>query len=157
VSALLTLVDQKAFRRLFIDELGWYNPDRASMTCDVDGRQYALDQVAQYKGLRIWVHGGMPERKVQREIDRQVGRDNLERLVIFAGSDRQEWRWPRRGVNAKLVMHRHMIGQPDEHLERQLRAIEIDFDSEPSLIELLSRMRAAFDVESANSDGDRFA
>lgn len=152
VSPLLSLVDGRDFRQLFIDELGWNNPDRPQLHCDVDGTRYSLIQVAGYRGLRIWVCDTLPDKKTQREVDKQVGQDNLERLVIFVGTDRQEWRWPRRaqtgGVNAKLLMHRHLVGQPDAHLHRQLRAIDIDLDSAPSLVDLLSRMRAAFDVES---------
>lgn len=152
VSPLLLLADRREFRKLFIDELGWNNPDRPQLHCDVDGTRYPLTQVAGYRGLRIWVCDTLPDKKTQREIDKQVGQDNLERLVIFVGTDRQEWRWPRRaqtgGVNAKLLMHRHLVGQPDAHLDRQLRAIGIDLDSAPSLVDLLSRMRAAFDVES---------
>ena len=152
VSPLLLLADRREFRKLFIDELGWNNPDRPQLHCDVDGTRYSLTQVAGYRGLRIWICDTLPDKKTQREIDKQVGQDNLERLVIFVGTDRQEWRWPRRaqtgGVNAKLLMHRHLVGQADAHLDRQLRAIGIDLDSAPSLVNLLSRMRAAFDVES---------
>lgn len=152
VTPLLPLVDDRTFRKLFIEELGWNNPDRPQLQCDVDGMRYSLTQVAGYRGLRIWVCDTMPDKKTQREIDKRVGQDNLERLVIFVGTDRQEWRWPRRaqtgGVNAKLLVHRHLVGHPDPHLDRQLRAIEIDLDSAPSLVDLLSRMRAAFDVES---------
>lgn len=152
VSPLLSLADGRDFRKLFIDELGWNNPDRPQLHCDIDGIRYSLTQVAGYRGLRIWVCDRLPDKKTQREIDKEVGKDNLERLVIFVGTDRQDWRWPRRaqtgGVNAKLLMHRHLVGQPDPHLDRQLRAIEIDLDSAPSLVDLLSRMRTAFDVES---------
>jgi hypothetical protein len=154
-AALLDVVDAGDFRKLFIDELGWNNPDRPPFRCDVDGRAYSLSQVAGYRGLRIWVCDTLPDKKTQREIDKQVGQDNLERLVIFVGADRQEWRWPRRaqtgGVNAKLLMHRHLIGDSDPHLDRQLRVIEIDLDDAPSLVDLLSRMRAAFDVEAESA------
>ncbi|HRE02360.1 MAG TPA: hypothetical protein PLV68_13740, partial [Ilumatobacteraceae bacterium] len=55
------------------------------------------------------------------------------------------------GVNAKLLMHRHIVGQPDTHLDQQLRAIEIDLDADITLVDLLSRMRAAFDVEAESA------
>ncbi|MEO7262899.1 MAG: DNA methyltransferase [Jatrophihabitantaceae bacterium] len=154
-SSLLELADAGEFRRLFIDELGWNNPDRSPLTYDLRGNSYLLTQVAGYKGLRIWVCNALPDKKTQREIDQLVGQDNLERLVIFAGTERQEWRWPRRaqtgGVNAKLLMHRHLLGGADAYLDRQLRAIEIDLDAPPSLVDLLSRMRAAFDIESESA------
>lgn len=150
--SLLTLVDAGDFRRLFVDELGWNNPDRPDLKVALDEGSFTLKQVAGYRGLRVWLCTTVPDKKTQRQIDTIVGKDSLERLVIFATADRQDWRWPRRaqtgGVNAKLLMHRHVVGERDQHLERQLRAIEVDLDSEVSLVELLSRMRAQFDVES---------
>ncbi len=148
---LLELVDGGQFRELFIDHLGWNNPDRPPIAFDHDGTTLKLEQVAGYRGLRVWLCKSVPDRKTQRLVDRAVGVENLERLIIFAGNDRQEWRWPRRGqtggVNAKLLLHRHVVGADDHHLDEQLHAIEIDLDSEPSLVEILGRMRQAFDVE----------
>ena len=51
---LLDLVDARDFRTLFIDELGWDNPDRPTLMFDIDGTEFTLTQVAGYKGLRIW-------------------------------------------------------------------------------------------------------
>lgn len=151
----LDLVDRAQFRQLFIDELGWNNPDRPDLRLTVDDHGYLLQQVAGYRGLRIWHCDELPDKATQRRIDQLVGVDNLERLVIFVGPDRQEWRWPRRaqtgGVNAKLLIHRHIVGQADPHLDQQLRSIEIDLDDEPTLVDLLSRMRTAFDVEAESA------
>jgi hypothetical protein len=150
-SRLLDLVDTRDFRTLFIDELGWDNPDRPALTFDVDGTDYSLTQVAGYKGLRIWHCPVLPPRPVQRQIDVLVGKDNLERLVIFADEHRQEWRWPRRAqlgsTNAKLVVHQYHIGDRTTHLASRLRAIELDFDEDLPLVTLLDRMRDAFDQE----------
>jgi len=148
---LLDLVDACDFRTLFIDELGWQNPDRPPLTFEVDGCTYTLTQVAGYKGLRIWHCPTLPPRRAQREIDVLVGKDNLERLVIFTDKQRQEWRWPRRrqlgSTNAKLVVHQHLVGDRATHLTARLRAIEIDFDEDLPLVTLLERMRDAFDRE----------
>lgn len=149
---LLALVDDRDFRELFISELGWHNPDRPELAIETEGQTFALNQIAGYKGLRIWHCGELPPRRIQRAIDDIVGRESHERLIIFSDAERQEWRWPRRaelgGVNAKLLAHRHTTGEPDDHLARQLQAIEIDFDANISLVELLSKMRLAFDTES---------
>lgn len=148
---LLDLVDVHDFRTLFIDELGWDNPDRPPLTLDVDGTDYTLTQVAGYKGLRIWHCPVLPPRPVQRQIDVLVGRDNLERLVIFTDEHRQEWRWPRRkqlgSTNAKLVVHQYHNGDRTTHLADRLQAIELDFDEDLPLVTLLDRMRDAFDRE----------
>lgn len=148
---LLDLVDAHEFRTLFIDELGWDNPDRPALTLEVDGADYTLNQVAGYKGLRIWHCPVLPPRPVQRQIDVLVGKDNLERLVIFTDEHRQEWRWPRRkqlgSTNAKLVVHQYHNGDRTTHLSDRLQAIELDFDEDLPLVTLLDRMRDAFDRE----------
>ena len=149
---ILGLVDKREFRELFITELGWHNPDHPQLAIETEARTFELNQIAGYKGLRIWHCSELPPRRVQRAIDDIVGRESHERLIIFTDAERQEWRWPRRaelgGVNAKLLTHRHITGEPDNHLARQLQAIEIDFDTDISLVELLAKMRLAFDTES---------
>lgn len=148
---LLDLVDAREYRELFITELGWSNPDQPARELEVDGESYAMTQVAGYKGLRIWYCAQLPARKVQRVLDEMIGQESHERLIIFATDELQEWRWPRRaqlgGANAKLLVHRHIAGQLDEHLGNQLAAITIDFDDDISLLDLLAKMRLAFDAE----------
>lgn len=148
---LLDLVDSRDFRTLFIDELGWGNPDRPNLTFEVDDDSFKLVQVAGFKGLRIWHCAELPPRRTQRVIDVLVGKDNHERLVIFSNEHKQEWRWPRRAqlgsANAKLLVHEHLVGQRVTHLTDRLRAIEIDFDEDLPLVALLERMRYAFDKE----------
>jgi hypothetical protein len=148
---LLELVDARDFRRLFIDELGWQNPDRPRLAVEAEGQQYAISQVAGYKGLRVWHCDALPPRRRQRAIDTLVGKDNAERLIIFSDHERQEWRWPRRArlgsANAKLLVHEHRAGTRNDHLESRLAAIRLDFDEDVPLVVLLDRMRDAFDVE----------
>ncbi|WP_104134363.1 DNA methyltransferase [Cryobacterium sp. Y62] len=155
---LLTLVDIADFRTLFIEELGWSNPDVASREITTSAGSHSLSVVASYKSLRIWYCSSLPDRKVQREIDHQLSLDNHERLVIFSNDDIQEWRWPRRaqlgGANAKLVLHRHKVGEPDLRLAKRLDAIRIDFEQPVTLVELLGRMRDAFDAESETASAE---
>jgi hypothetical protein len=131
--------------------LGWSNPDQTDFEVATEVGVYRLTQVAGFKGLRVWFHYGMPSRAEQRLIDQTVGAKNLERLVIFADEYNQAWRWPRRaqmgGANAKLVLHERRVGDSDARLVRQLVAIAIGFDEELTLVDLLSRMRGAFDHE----------
>jgi len=148
---LLALIDQRKFRELFRDQLYWSNPDQPPLQVPVDGVEYKLEQVAGFKGLRVWYCAQLPSRQIQRLIDQQVGAQSHERLVIFADEHAQAWRWPRRaqlgGANAKLVMHEYKVGSDDQRLIRQLEAIKIGFDEDLKLPELLARMRVAFDQE----------
>ncbi|MDR2380297.1 MAG: N-6 DNA methylase [Bifidobacteriaceae bacterium] len=159
---LLPIVDSGDFRELFVRQLGWNNPDRmAPLKIRVDGKTYTLTQAAGFKGLRVWVCDQAPARRVQREIDQAVGKDSSERLLVFCGDGYQDWRWPRRaqtgGVNAKLMAYTHRIGRSDQDFETRLRAIEVPLDHEITLVELLSRMRGAFDkvIETESSKAAR--
>lgn len=145
----LPLVDTKKFRGLFLDKLGWEKPVGKPLM--VEGHR--LVQVAQFKGLPIWWCDELLDRPTQRAIDTTLRRRNPEHLLIFTGDDKQEWRWPRQadttiGVNAKLLIHTHNVGQPDHHLAEQLAAIRIPLGEHPTLVDVLTRMRQAFDVES---------
>ncbi|MDR0593704.1 MAG: N-6 DNA methylase [Bifidobacteriaceae bacterium] len=149
--SILELVDAGRFRSLFIKRLGWNNPDREPLTVWAEGTTYKLDPAASYKGLRVWVCDQAPPRRVQRQIDAVVGKESQERLLIFCGDGYQDWRWPRRsqtgGINAKLMVHRYVVGERNQDLEQKLGAIEIDIKQPPTLVALLGRMREAFDVQ----------
>jgi len=148
---LLRLVDALDFRQLFIEELGWNNPDSGSLRLELEGDVYDFTQAASFKGLRVWHCAKLPSRRLQRALDELIGRTSHERLVIFTGEGRQEWRWPRRaqtsGANAKLLVHSHVHGSADPHLAEQLATIAIDLEEDLTLVALLERMRAAFDKE----------
>lgn len=148
---LLRLVDNREFKSLFIEELNWEStPRRAFITQGF--QEHKLEAVAQYKGLTVWVCWDLPDESEQREINRRLERESTERLVIFAGPDSQDWRWPRHGqlgsVNAKLMRHRHTNNQPDPDLLDRLRALMLPVEERPSLTTLLSKIRAVFDCES---------
>jgi len=148
---LLDLVDSADFSTLFIDELGWSKPDVRQPITLTDDTTHTLTNVASYRGLRIWVCPSLPSRAAQRRIDAQIGHTNHERLVIFSGDRTQEWRWPRRAqlgaANAKLVVHEHIIGDRSSPLTGRLATVRIGITDRPTLVELLDRMRDAFDTE----------
>ncbi|GHD88977.1 class I SAM-dependent DNA methyltransferase [Kocuria marina] len=153
MSTILDLVDRQEFTTLFVEELGWDRPDiHKTWTPPTAGEDYTLTQVASFSGLRVWHCLKLPSRSVQRSIDNELSKTNAERLVIFSDGTRQEWRWPRHrqlgGINAKLMVHPHTVGEPDHNLESRLKAIELDIDDDITLTQLLTRMRMAFDVES---------
>lgn len=151
-SPLLELVEKRKFKELFRDYLYWSNPDQPPLTVEVEETKYELEQVAGFKGLRVWYCPTLPSKRIQRLIDDQVRkRSTEERLILFADDYEQAWRWPRRAqlgaANAKLVLHEYKVGSDDQRLVRQLEAIKIGFNEKLTIVELLARMRAAFDYE----------
>lgn len=150
---LLSRVDNKLFSKLFLEDLGWNKPSQSSFSIECsDGNTYKLTQVAEFKGMGIWQCDGLPEPKIQREIDAKIALKNTERLVIYSNNTQQEWRWPRYRANQRtgkpvLVAQRHTIGQPNSALQERLEQILIPFGAEITVPELLHKMRHAFETE----------
>lgn len=148
MNAIEKLVDKAEFAQLFIEELGWNNPDAMRSWTAPTGE--LLTQIANFKGLRVWVHRGLPEASRQGQIDSELAKESQERLIIFHDENTQHWRWPRHramGVNAKLMNHTHVVGNAEPSFLDKLKAIEIGFDENLTLVDLLKRMRGAFDKE----------
>lgn len=158
VSKLIGLVNAGKWRELFIEELGWSRPgskDKVQISVEIDmlgPHFYQFDEVAQFKGIRIFVCHELPDPRTQRLLDREIKKHSTERLVIFAGEREQEWRWPQSSDDqgrgqTRLVSHRHTVGRPNEALSQRLSMIEIGVNESPTIIEVLRRLRAAFDAD----------
>lgn len=156
MSALIDLVNARKWRELFIEELGWNNPTLPPLVISLinenDEYDLTLTEVAQYKGVRIWVCPDVLDARTQRYVDREVQKHSTERLVIFADAHHQEWRWPQTSDDqgrgkTRLVTHGHLAGRENPALEQRLRLIEIGLHESPSLLEVLKRLRAAFDAD----------
>lgn len=148
----MSYVDTADFKNLFIEELGWDQPTAQPVTVETDEGSYRVTPVAGFNGLHVWACANLPDRATQATIDREVSATSTERLIIFHNGDKQEWRWPRynkyRGTNvSKLLVHEHIVGNDHSALEQRLKKIVLDIDQEITLVQLLERMRTAFDVE----------
>lgn len=156
MSNLIDLVNAGKWRELFIEELGWTRPSLNPVTISLpepdDEYDVVCTEIAQYKGVRIWLCNDILDARTQRYVDKEIRKHSTERLVIFAGDMEQEWRWPQSSDDqgrgkTRLVSHRHIIGRENEALEQRLAMIEIKVTESPSIIEVLRRLRAAFDAD----------
>jgi hypothetical protein len=151
--SILQLVDDGNLSKLFLEELGWNAPNQDSLTVScTDGKAYVVDEIAEFKGMGIWVCKDLPDPSIQREIDTKVAGKTTERLTVFTDGTNQEWRWPRYRTNQRsghptLVPQRHVKGSPNPQLRERLEMIQIPFESSITVPELLHRMRNAFDTE----------
>ncbi|MGW3735047.1 Eco57I restriction-modification methylase domain-containing protein [Streptomyces sp. NPDC005148] len=148
----MELINAGRFQELFREELGWSRPDHPPMNIEADGHQYVLTQLAGFKGVRVWGCPTVPPGRVQRRIDQEVKKVSDERLVIFADRAIQEWRWPQSSNihgsgQPRLVIHNHVVGATNPALDQRLAMVEIGMDEDPSVVEILRRMRAAFDAD----------
>jgi hypothetical protein len=92
-----------------------------------------------------------PTRKEMAEIDREVSRRSLERMIIFTQEGSQIWRWPepRKAGGTRFVNHEFVNGNPSESLVQRLAAIAFSFEEEKSLniLKVLEKVRASFNSE----------
>jgi hypothetical protein len=151
--SILQLVDDGNLSKLFLEELGWNAPNQDSLTVSgSDGKDYIVEEIAEFKGMGIWVCKDLPDPSIQREIDTKVAGKTTERLTVFTDGTIQEWRWPRYRTNQRsghptLVPQRHVKGSPNPQLRERLEMIQIPFESSITVPELLHKMRNAFDTE----------
>lgn len=148
----LGLLDADKFTDLFVEELGWERARGQQQVLVVEEERYTLMPVAEYRGIRIWECEQVPEKRIQRAIDAEMKRNSAERLVIFHDPTHQQWKWPLssdsqgRG-SSRIITHEHYKGNRTEALLQRLRQIEIGLDEEPSVVEVVGRLRRAFDAE----------
>lgn len=149
----LSLLDRNLFKDLFIDELGWNQPTAQSLVLTLNGEKISLNPIASFKGIQVWGCSSVPNARIQREIDKEISKTSTERLVIYYDDLRHIWRWPMsrettgKGI-VRLVSHEHLKGQKTLSLIQRLQLISISLtEPEPSLVEMLLRMRKAFDAE----------
>lgn len=150
---ILELIDSDRFSELFIDELGWNRPVAQQMEFSIGAERFNLIPVASYKGIQVWSCNQIPNLRIQRAIDKEIAKISAERLTIFHNKQLQNWRWPMSRESTgngivRLVNHDHIKGQRTLSLVQRLLAISIPMNQEPpGLVEMLLRLRRAFDAD----------
>lgn len=156
--SLLARADGEKFGDLFRLDLFWHSPDHAPIQIQLDdGQHVSATNVSSYKGVRVWEVAALPGAAGEAKLDRAIAKISTNRLVIFHDGDKQVWRWPSRtststgsGVISRPARHVHRVGSPDPQFVAKLDAIRLPSDVVIDVNELLSRVRAAFDVETKN-------
>ena len=145
------------FNKLFIEELGW---DRHTSHLDVpvDGQVFALNAVAQKRGMVVYVcdplpDGSTPDHATRRKVERQVSKSVLEHLILYVDKEKttQVWQWVKRepGKPTACREHTYHRNQSGDPLIQKLQAIAFSLAEEESLslVDVTRRTRKAFDVE----------
>jgi hypothetical protein len=148
------LLEKQNFTELLIEELGWDNPtSRQKIKIKMEDEElvFEVTPVATKKGMTIFHCPSFPTRKEMAEIDREISRRALERMIIFTESGSQMWRWPepRKAGGTRYVNHEFSNGNPSESLVQRLAAIAFSFDEEKNLniLKVLERVRASFNSD----------
>ena len=138
---------------LFIEELGW---DHGGSDIAVAGETYALEAIAHKRGMVAYQYvadsaRALPDYPTRQKIERDVGKTVREHLIIYADADAQYWHWVKRepGRSDRSRQHIYRLGQAGESLIQKLEQIAFTLEEEEdlTLVDVTSRVRAAFDVE----------
>src|SRR5689334_21790262 len=140
------------FPTLFTEELGWDNY-RLNQPIVVDGQTYQLNAAAEKRGMVAFLSSCIPDYKVRRQIERKIAKLYRENVIVYADAEKtqQVWQWVRRETGKPLANRERVFykGQSGENIIQPLAAIAFSLDEEEtlSLVDVTSRVRAAFDVE----------
>ncbi|MCB8919573.1 MAG: Eco57I restriction-modification methylase domain-containing protein [Ardenticatenaceae bacterium] len=146
------------FQDLFIEELGWDNA-RSHLTVQVDAVEYRLQAIAQKRGMVVFVHwatADIPPANTRNQIERLVAKTHREHFLVFVDGARTEqiWLWVRREIGqplARRTVNYAPRRQSGDLLLQKLQTIAFSFAEEEdlTLVDVTSRVRAAFNVERA--------
>ena len=122
------LLEKQNFTELLIEELGWDNPaskQKIKIKMVDEEVVFEVTPIATKKGMTIFHCPSFPSRKEMAQIDREVSRRALERMIIFTEAGSQMWRWPepRKAGGTRYVNHEFSNGNPSESLVQRLAAI----------------------------------
>lgn len=156
MSDLVELSEARKYGELFRFELAWNAPDHKPLTVDLgNGQAVAATNVASYRGLRVWETPHLLDSKGMAAVDREVAKTTNDRLVIFHDAAQQVWQWPSRTIKGTTVVsrparHRHRTDTADPKFADKLEAIKLPLDERLEVVEVLERVRHAFNVETKN-------
>jgi hypothetical protein len=148
--------------RLFVEGLGWEKPG-PDIAVVLNDAPLPLTAVAHKRGLGVYLcppladgapqSGGLPDHATRRRIDALVRKQVHERLLIFTDGARSllKWLYVRREPGRPALSREfdYAVGQSGEALLQRLQGIATDLDEEEGLtiVDMTSRVRAAFDVD----------
>ena len=146
-------------RSLFIEELGW-DHGGTNTEATVAGHTYALQAIGQKRGMVAFQHVAdsedtFPDYPTRQKIERKVVKTVREHFIVYARHDRSAlyWQWVKRepGKPDRTRQHIYYRNQAGEALIQKLEQIAFTLEDEesddPSILDVLDRVRSAFDLE----------
>ena len=144
-------------KTLFIKELGW---DHGGVDTEVtvDGRNFAVKAVAHKRGMVAYQYvagsnEAFPDHPTRQKIEKAIAKTVREHLIVYAPPDKAAlyWQWVKRepGRPDRSRLHIYHRGQSGEALIQRLEhlVISLDEEADTTLVDVVGRARAAFDVE----------
>ncbi len=142
---------------LFIEELGW-DHGGTDLEIPITDNTYALEAIAQKRGMVAYQYKAdsddtFPNHPIRQKIERAVTRTVREHIIIYAAHDGNTlyWQWVKRepGQTDRSRQSIYYQDQSGEALIQKLEQIAVALDEEEDLTigHVVSRVRAAFDVD----------
>lgn len=143
------------FKQLFI-ECGWNNPTITdAYPIPVGEEIYSVTEVAQ-KGLKVYVCkvAKIPEASVRRQIDAKLRKLSHDYFLVFISTDEgfhHLWSVPVKSVDKRqLVTIEYIQDDQAAFLLEKVNAISFSFDEEPTIVDVVDRVNAAFLVNTTD-------
>lgn len=148
-----------AFEKLFIEELGWSNPSSGKpVGGKIGGLSFTRKPIAELAGITVFKiisDGLIPESKERAQIHKEISAISHENLLIFVDSQQKHslWYWVKRenGKN-RPRSHLYIKGQPGDLFISKLADLvveltELDADGNIPVLEVATRLKKALDIE----------
>lgn len=150
------LLNEFQLSRLFVNELGWDNPNLRAQSVPVNGHTFTLTHVAHKRGVAVFMcspdaSGSVPPRATLLKIEKEATKLSYEHLLIFADASQKvmTWLWVARvpGQPAATRTHTWHKGTSGEALRQKLNQIAWSLEEEDAvtLTGVITGLRSAFD------------
>ena len=150
------LLNEFQLSRLFVNELGWDNPNLRPQSVPVNGHTFTLTHVAHKRGVAVFMcspdsQGSVPPRATLLKIEKEATKLSYEHLLIFADASQKvmTWLWVARvpGQPAATRTHTWHKGTSGEALRQKLNQIAWSLEEEDAvtLTGVITGLRSAFD------------
>ena len=146
------LLTNAKFRSLFIEELGWDNPQVSAATIiNVGGTPINLIPVAEKRGVKILVCNDIPVRSIRVSIEKEVTKIFFEHLIIYVDKEKSQqiWQWVSReqGRTSRIREYKWNIDQSPDLLVQKIEHIKFSLEDESTLTltGIVMKLTSAFD------------
>ena len=148
------------WKPLFIEVLGWSNPQERAYPLLIGPQRYQITPIAQLGGMHVYVctaaDGQLPDGAARKAIERQVKERQYEHLILFEDGARQQviLQWMKRGQGtARSREYSYTRGQSGDQLLYRLSGIAFDFadlddEGKITIDKVSERVAKGLDVES---------
>jgi hypothetical protein len=140
------------FRKLFLEEINW-DKCPAEFEKTLSGVTYTFRAIAQKRSVVAFRCDSIPEYDVRLKLDKLVGKNFPERLIVFADKvkGRQIWQWMRREPGKPLAIRAYpwSTGQSGELLLQKFEhlVVTLEQEDEIGMADIIRGVRSGFDVE----------